>query len=441
MDISGKNVAVLGAGTSGLSAARLAASLGASVTVYDSGDPDKLKSAVTRFSEFGISLIVGKEALIAPSGLDFTVLSPGIRKDRAIACSFAENGNQLISEIEFAWLLSSQVPVVGITGTNGKTTTTGLLADILNYSGLSTIPCGNYGLAYSEAVRSNTKLDVMTVELSSFQLETIDTFRPTVSIWMNFAPDHMDWYSSIDEYRIAKERIFENQIESDWCIIRKEEEREVPGQLLTFSAYMNDADFWYDDGIIKGPDSKCILDYRDTGLHGLHNAENVMAAVAAAHCLGVNFDEMIPPIMQYRAPSHRSEIVGVKNGVTFVNDSKATNLHALESSLRGQESAVVLIAGGKKKGLDFSELNDLLKASVKEVVCIGEIASDIENAWSKIVPCHRAKDLKEAIDISYSLCGNGDTVLFSPGTSSFDMFSGYEERGDVFRNTVSNLAM
>ncbi len=439
MVLKGKNIVILGAGTSGISAARLAASCGASATVYDNGSPDNLANVITKLAGYGIPLVAGDIALQVPSEIDSVVLSPGIPRDSDIARAFSEHGNDLIGEIEFSWQLSRNVPVIAITGTNGKTTTTGLIAAIVRGAGLSTIPCGNIGLAYSEVVRSDASLDLMTVELSSFQLESIVSFRPKIAVWMNFAPDHMDRYRSIAEYRNAKEQIFKNQTEADWCVVKKEDEMDLTGKVVTFSAFTDSADFWYDEGMIWGPGKRCLLNYQDTGMHGLHNAENVMAAMAAAHCLGIDFEDMIGPVMKYRAPAHRSEVVGTKGGVVFVNDSKATNLHALESSLRGQDSPVVLIAGGKKKGLNFSELNDIIRTSVKEVICLGETAVELEEVWGGIVPCHYAADLTSAVDVSYSLCSEGDTVLFSPGTSSFDMFSGYEERGEFLRNAVERL--
>ena len=439
MNLEGKKVAVLGAGTSGFAACRLAASRGAVVFAFDSGDPEKLKPAFDLFAQNGIALATGRSALRAPSDLDYIIISPGISTDWEIAGIFASTGAELMGEIEFAWRLSGGVPVIGITGTNGKTTTTDLTASILNSVNISTVPCGNYGLAYSEVVLSDIAYDVMTIELSSFQLETISTFRPTVAVWMNFAPDHMDRYDSLDEYRKAKERIFECQDESDWCVVKHEDNKPVQGHYLSFSAFSDEADFHYKDGLIIGPNGKSIVNYRDSGLNGKHNAENVMAAMVAAHCIGVEYDEMVPAIMQYKPPAHRCEIVARKRGITFVNDSKSTNLHALESSLRGQETPVVLIVGGKKKGLDYSELNERVRNSVKSAICIGEMAAAIKDSWGAIIPCQVVNSLEEAVEQAWSVSSPGDTVLFSPGTSSFDMFSGYEERGTVFCNAVENL--
>ncbi len=438
MELEGKQIAVLGAGTSGLTAAKLAKSRGAEVSAYDSGAPEDLAPAVSRFLDEGIVLTTGQDALIPPANLDLIVISPGIDEKSDIGKAFVSTGAELQGEIEFAWRLGN-AGVVAITGTNGKTTTTDLIAQILNGSGVKTVACGNYGLALSEVVLSGIDYDYYTLELSSFQLETISKFRADVAVWMNFAPDHMDRYEHLDDYRNAKLRIFENQKEDDWCVIKEGEEHQGNGNVVTFSAYSSESDFRLEDGSIISPEGTVILDYSDTRLNGRHNAENVMAAMATASCIGIKFDDMVETIINYTPPPHRCEVIATIDEVVYVNDSKATNLHAIQSSLAGQSQPVVLIAGGKEKGLDFSEVTPLIRGNVRAVVCIGEIASKISDAWDSIVPCTSADSLEEAVAIAKGKARQGDAVLFSPGTSSFDMFTGYEQRGDVFRTAVQAL--
>lgn len=433
-------MSILGAGTSGLAAARLAASRGAIVEVFDSVDSEGSDFLQRKFSKYKIPLMTGESVMDVKSHFDYLVVSPGIAVDRKIVEVFLKCSDELMGEIEFAWRLSGQTPVIGITGTNGKTTTTSLVSAILNDNGIKTVSCGNYGYAYSDVVRLHNDIDVMTVELSSFQLETISTFHPTVSVWMNFAPDHMDRYRSIDEYKKAKERIFMNQTDRDWCVLKREEERTLPAKKITFSAYTSDADIFYNDGLIVDQKGRALFDFRKSGMNGRHNAENMMAAMAATNCVGVKFQCMNASLLKFEPPAHRCEIVAVVNGITYVNDSKATNLHALQSSLLGQESSVVLIAGGKEKGLDYSALNEVIAERVMEVICIGETAEKIENAWGTIVPCHRVNDLENAVKLSCSLVSGKGTVLFSPGTSSFDMFSNYEARGSAFREAVTKIS-
>ncbi len=441
MQLAGQKIAVLGAGTSGLASARLAVSRGATVVAFDSGDSTKLQPAVDRFAGFEIELVTGDAALKPSADFDLCVTSPGISLEWEIAKGFSNQGIEIIGEIELAWMLGGKdKPIIGITGTNGKTTTTDLLANILNGAGVKTVPCGNYGLAWCEVIRSGEEYDAHTVELSSFQLETIKGFRPDVAVWMNFAPDHMDRYTALDEYREAKERIFENQSADDLAVTKHEDDKMVPGRRLSFSAFSENADYRYDNGVIVGPDNETLLNYRETGLNGKHNAENVMAAMAAAHGIGVAYESMVDSVMSYAAPEHRCEPVATKGGVTFINDSKSTNLHSLESSLRGQDDRVVLIAGGKQKGLDFSELDQVVGEKVKNAICIGEIGAEICDLWSAKVASQTAGDLEEAVALAFEKCSAGDTILFSPGTSSFDMFSGYEERGRCFKEAVNRLS-
>lgn len=439
MDISGKRIAVLGAGTSGLAAAKLAKSRGAIVRAYDSGVSEKLSGRVELFAGEGIELITGDQALNPRSESELCVISPGIDAASDIGNVFVSGGAELIGEIEFAWRLGN-AKVIGITGTNGKTTTTDLLAKILNDCGVKTVPCGNYGLALSEVVLSGNSYDWYTVELSSFQLETISQFRADVAVWMNFAPDHMDRYTSLEDYRDAKLRIFENQTPDDWSVVRQGENiGHVDSKVVTFSATDSTSDYRLVESSIVSKSGKVIIDFSRTRLNGRHNAENVMAAVAAAECAGIDPSDMVDTILNYIPPAHRCEVIDTVEGVVYVNDSKATNLHAISSSLAGQMQPVVLIAGGKEKGLDFSELSALVEERVNEVVCIGEIAPKIVDVWGDRVPCTQAATLEEAVKISSEKAKPGDVVLFSPGTSSFDMFSGYEERGDVFRAAVQSL--
>lgn len=440
MSLHQQRIAILGAGTSGQAAARLAVSGGASwVGVFDSGSAEKLAPVAETLGAEGIAHVFGEAALNPPEQLDLVVVSPGIDVRWPIAQAFVKTGAPLIGEIEFAWQ-QCDAPVVAITGTNGKTTTTELTAAVLEAGGLRTIAAGNYGHAFSEVVRSGQRYDVVTLEVSSFQLETITTFRPKVSVWMNFAADHLDRYDSIEDYRAAKLRVFENQTDEDFAVVNGAEDLDsLKAEPVTFSAFEGGSDFDYSDGWIRYRQQP-LLDFSTVRLHGKHNAENVMAALGTAASLGIDPASVLDTVRNYAPPRHRCEPVGEVNGSLFINDSKATNLHALASSLRGQESPVVLIVGGKEKGLDFSELNELLPGAVSHVLCIGEIANKIATEWGKIIPCATAGSLEEATRLAAAEAFPGQTVLFSPGTSSFDMFSGYVERGDAFRSAVQSLS-
>ncbi len=439
MDLSGKRVAVIGAGASGFSAARLAASRGAAVTAFDSGEPGKLQTASERFGGMGIELITGEAALSPRESFDLAVISPGISTSWPIGRAFCQSSRELIGEIELAWRLGD-VPVIAVTGTNGKTTTTELIAYLLNECGMRSVAAGNYGYAYSEVVLSGEPYDWIALETSSFQLETIVDFRPRISVWTNFAPDHMDRYKTLEEYREAKRRIFLNQTEDDVAIIRLGESLAVKPNTITFSGFNDRGDYSLREGKIIGPLGSPVADFAASRLNGRHNAENVMAAIAAVSEAGAPGGERLAEaIGRYRPPAHRCEVVATIDGVCFVNDSKATNLHALESALLGQEGRVTLIAGGKEKGLDFRELQPVVSEKVASAICIGEIAGKIVEAWEAHVPCRLAESLDQAVRLAYENRGDSRIVLFSPGTSSFDMFSGYEERGDRFREAVAAL--
>lgn len=438
MELAGKSVAILGAGGSGYAAAALARRRGAEVAAFDSGDPEKLAAATARFADIGVALTCGEAALHAPRRFDLTVLSPGIDRVWPIARAFDEASGELIGEIEFAWRMGS-APVIAITGTNGKTTTTGLVTAMLRGAGLRAIAAGNIGLPYSEVVLSGESYDWIVLEVSSFQLETIAGFAPRIAVWLNFAPDHMDRYATVEDYHAAKFRVFENLGADGLAVCKLESNPGPAARTVTFSAFCQDAVLGYGSGEIVHRESGRAFPFSSCRLQGKHNAENVMAALAVADELGLAWDLVRKPIQEFSPPPHRCEKVAVIDGVTYLNDSKSTNLHSLESALAGQEDPVVLIAGGKNKGLDFSELRPLAAKMVREAVCIGEIAGQIEVAWNGAVPCRAAGSLEKAVAEARNLARPGEIVLFSPGTSSFDMFSGYEARGEAFRKAVLAL--
>lgn len=438
MELTGKNIAILGAGGSGYAAAALGLARGAAVSVFDSGDPERLAPAAARFADLGAPLTAGEAALTAPGRYDWCVVSPGIDASWPMARSFAAASDELIGEIEFAWRLGS-APVIGITGTNGKTTTTALVAAMLQGAGLRAVAAGNIGLPYSEVVNSAEAFDWIVLELSSFQLETVSTFAPRMALWLNFAPDHMDRYATVGEYEAAKLRLFENLGENR-AIHKLECELDLAGPATTFSAFSGGGDFEYCAGDILHPATDRAFAFDRCRLQGRHNAENVMAALAVADELGIDWEVVAAAISAFEPPPHRCAKVAALDGILYLNDSKSTNLHSLESALAGQETPVVLIVGGKNKGLDFSTLRDLVARTVVEAVCIGEIAADIAAAWEGAVPCRLARGVDEAVEIARGIARPGDVVLFSPGTSSFDMFSGYEARGDAFREAVLSRA-
>jgi len=434
-----QSIAVLGAGLSGTAAALLLRSEGARVTVLDNAEEKNLlKSTIDNLRSQGVRVIGGAAADEDLSNYEMVVLSPGIDPASRLARTFSERQIDMIGELELGWR-SCEIPVIAVTGTNGKTTTTELLAQMLNACGQRTIACGNIGKPLSEVAREKNQFDVLTVEVSSFQLETIQTFRPSISLWLNFAPDHLDRYRSVADYRAAKLRIFENQTVDDIAVINAIETLPaIHARTITFSAYVDHADLRLSEGAIVY-ENKAVLRLSDTKLRGLHNIENLMATLAVGMARGLSFRQMVPPLCAYEPRPHRCEFVREVGGVVYVNDSKATNLDAVEKALRAQTKPVILIAGGKDKGFTFDPLRSLVKGSVKSTVLIGEMAESIKRSWSGVVKSEIATSLADAVERAHAVAEPGEVVLFSPGTSSFDMFKSYADRGDQFRALVQTL--
>jgi UDP-N-acetylmuramoylalanine--D-glutamate ligase len=434
-----QNIAVLGAGLSGTAAAFLLKSEGANVTVLDSAEEKNLlKSTIDNLRSQGVRVICGPAADEDSSAYQMAVLSPGIDPASPLARNFSLRKIDMIGELELGAQFC-EIPIIAVTGTNGKTTTTELLAQMLNACGQRTVACGNIGKPLSEVARENEPFNVLTVEVSSFQLETIQTFHPSVSLWLNFAPDHLDRYRSVADYRAAKLRIFENQTEKDAAVINAAENLpKIRPRKISFSAYADQADFRLSDGAIVYQ-NEAVLRLADTKLRGSHNIENLMATLAAGMARGLSFLEMVPPLCAYEPRPHRCEFVREVGGVGYINDSKATNLDAVEKALHAQSKPVILIAGGKDKGFTFDPLRSLVKEKVRSTILIGEMAESIRRCWSGAVRSEIANSLADAVERAHAIAKPGEIVLFSPGTSSFDMFKTYAERGDQFRALVQAL--
>jgi UDP-N-acetylmuramoylalanine--D-glutamate ligase len=436
-----QSIAVLGAGESGESAALLLKQHGAMITVLDTAEENKLRKKIDALGTQGIRLIAGLAAEHESSHghYDAVVLSPGIDPTVPLVQHFIQRRIKMIGELELAYEMC-ECPIIGITGTNGKTTTTQLVEKMLLGCGVKTVACGNIGPAFSAKVSQSKNLDVMTVEISSFQLETIQRFRCETSVWLGFAPDHLDRYRSMEEYYAAKIRIFENQTEDDWAVINlRDKLPELKARKITFSAYVPGGDFDLRDGVIHFR-SQRVLAMADTNLRGSHNAENLMATLGVGFVRGLSFEQMVPPLREYKALPHRCEILRTVKGVEWVNDSKGTNPDSVEKALHSETRRVVLIAGGKDKGFEYDLLTELVAARCRAVVVMGEMADRIEAIWKSRLPVSNAGwSLEKAVTLARDLAQPGDVVLFSPGTSSFDMFKNYADRGNQFRALVQAL--
>lgn len=437
MIYSGKKAVVLGLGRSGESAATLLREEGSDVTVCESNDNASLREKAAALESQGVRVLLGAQADADPSAYDVCILSPGIDPVVPLVQNVLKKHIPVIGELELAFE-ECLCPVVAITGTNGKTTTTELTTAMFQGSGLRTMASGNIGLPFANAVRKSGELDVMVLEVSSFQLETIRSFRPQVATWLNLSPNHLDRYRDMNEYRTAKLRIFENQTADDYAVVNSRSELPpLTARKITFSAYEDAADFTLRGSVIHYR-GEAVLDQKQTRLHGIHNAENLMAAFGMGLAIGLDFERMASAVTEYTAPEHRCEFVRDLGGVRWINDSKATNLDSVEKAILSQDRPIVLIAGGKDKGFEFDPITALIRERVKAAVLIGEMKERIARSW-KGLDCRLADSLEEAVALAHGAASEGDTVLFSPGTSSFDMFRNYGERGKRFKEAVLNL--
>lgn len=436
MNFNGKNVTVLGLGASGRSAAELLRAHGAHVTVRDSAPENRLAEQAAALRARGIAVLTGEEAENSALDCEYAILSPGIDPAVPLVRRVAETGVPILGELELGYLFARST-VVAITGTNGKTTTTSLLTHILNACGRTAVACGNIGLPITEAVRQEPPCDVLVTEVSSFQLETIQSFRPKVAVWMNFSANHLDRYRDVEEYRQAKLRIFENQTAEDFAVANARDALPaLKASVVRFDAQQPGADFSLSyNGVIHFR-GEPVADMGTMRLSGIHNAENLMAALGVGYCLGLDFAVMAQAAKDYSSPEHRCEFVAEINGVRWINDSKSTNLDALEKALLSQHHPVILIAGGKDKGFEYDDVAGLVSRRVRHAVLIGQMRYRIATSW-KDVPCQVVDSLEDAVAAAAEIARPGETVLFSPGTSSFDMFRSYEERGRRFKALVA----
>ena len=415
MDVNGKQVVVLGLGISGMEAAKLLNDKGAKVTVRDSAVNNATVNAraeVLRGLGMNVELGAG---IPTTDHFDFCVLSPGINPETPLVQRLRQAGLPMFGELEVAYRFC-ECPIVAITGTNGKTTTTELVDAVLAAGGKKTKASGNIGTAFSAAVHDSAKLDVMVVEVSSFQLEQIEEFRPRISVHLNLTPDHLDRYKTMEEYEAAKWQIFRNQTVDDFAIINTNLRLpKMKARKVTISAAAGiPADYQLIEGWLVAHGQQ-VLEQSRTNLMGPHNAENMLAALAVADLYQVPREATVRALSAYKPLPHRLEKVAEIDGVTFLNDSKATNIDALEKALQAMRSPVVLLAGGKDKGLDFDGLRPLLREKVKAVVLIGQMTEKLFAAWNSAVPCFRATTLADAVEQTQKIAKSGDTVLFSRG--------------------------
>jgi UDP-N-acetylmuramoylalanine--D-glutamate ligase len=442
IDLSGKNVAVVGLGTSGLAAARLCLRHGARVLLNDAKREAELGSGVRDLVAQGASLVAGGHEGAGLEGMDLVVISPGVPSFPALARA-ERAGTRIVGEIELAVLaLRDPPPIVAVGGTNGKSTTTCLIGAMLEAHGLSTFTGGNLGepLADHEA----ESFEAIVLEVSSFQMERVETFKPRVSVLLNVTEDHLDRYESFAAYAHAKGNAFARQTGDDAAVVPHgdevclQEAARGRGRVVTFGP-----------GGTLDVKGDAIVDTRsgerfaraDIAIEGGHNALNAAAAIAAATELGVGPDTCRAVLASFRGLPHRMVLVGEVSGVKFYDDSKGTNVGAVVTALQGMvEPKAVLIAGGRDKGGSYAPLVQALREKGRAAVLIGEAADAIARAIGDALPVKRAPSLADAVRAGAALARPGDAVLLSPACSSYDMFRDYKHRGDEFVRAVQALA-
>jgi UDP-N-acetylmuramoylalanine--D-glutamate ligase len=434
---TGTKTVVLGMGRSGQAAAEWLLSRKAEVTVFDESKSAVTQELARRWAARGARAVTGVEQL-PDTRFDRAILSPGIDPKRPVVVQLRSARVPMFGELELG-ARACLCPILAVTGTNGKSTTTELIAAVLRAAGKKAVACGNLGQPLCEVAPISGELDYAVAEVSSFQLETIETFRPRIAVHLNLTPDHLDRYPGMKEYAAAKNRIFENQTAEDVAVIQKGLALPpIKARRVTFSATDGSADYTLRDGWLCAGAEK-VLRQNETRLAGPHNAENLLATLAVADAEKISREAVKRACVAYRPLPHRCEVVAVRHGVTWVNDSKATNLDAMERAVLGMGAPVILIAGGKDKGFDFAPSLSALRGRVRAALLIGETAEKIEQAWRDAVPCRRVGTLDEAVKRAAALANPGETVLLSPGCSSYDQFKNFEERGETYRQGVKAL--
>ena len=447
-----RKVVIIGLDASGRAACELLKRAGAQVfgLPLPSKNPSQ-KQTVTEPID-GVRIISETQM---PGDIQVAVHSSQVSRQHPVVLSFVVRGVSVLSDLEISarnlFCLS-----VAITGTNGKTTTAELVATMLESAQRKTVRAGASGVPVCSIGEESRGLDFVTLDVNSFQLESIEHYRPSVAVITNLRGDHMDQYASVSDYVRAIGRVFKNQQVFDWAIVQTEALAhlralgvEIPSKIITFSAKNRRADIYLDRGLLvstlpnwSGP----LFNMDQCALAGPHNAENVMAALAVGRVLRVPLEQMILALKSYVPGPHRLELVRTINGVRFINNSKAMNVDAVQQSIdalpsgKGGEPNIWLIAGGQDKGLDYHDLGPLLAQRVKGAFLIGEAREKLRASWSLFTPCTLVESLLEAVQNATASAVDGDLVLLSPACSSFDMFESYQDRGKMFRQIVEQLA-
>ena len=447
MELKGKKVLVVGLGKSGLAAALFLRRRGAQVTVSDIRSAESLAREIPALLEEGIMVETGGHGLLTFRRQDLIVVSPGVPLETPELVQARNFGRPVIGELELAARFLKG-KILAITGSNGKTTTTALAGEILKMAELPTLVAGNIGVPVVELIEESTDRTWSVLEVSSFQLESTEQFRPKIAVILNITPDHLDRHGSFENYALAKEHILAAQDASDFAVLNADNPRAAEAAarshapVFWFSAKHPVAQgAWVEGGSVvyrAAPEAvaEVILPLARIPLKGGHNVENVLAAACAARLAGVESATIARAIERFKAVEHRLEYVATINGVEYYNDSKATNVDATEKAVAAFAGGIHLILGGKDKGAPYTPLVPLVRERVRAIYTIGAAAARIESQLHGVVPIHPCQTLVKAVEAAASAARPGEVVVLAPACSSFDQFENYEQRGSVFKQLV-----
>ncbi|WP_088536883.1 UDP-N-acetylmuramoyl-L-alanine--D-glutamate ligase [Geobacter sp. DSM 9736] len=448
MNLKDKTVLVVGLARTGVAVARFLVSQGARVIVTDMKDETALAQCMQELAGLDIDYQLGRHDRHTFLMADLIVVSPGVPMDIAPLQRARAQGREIISEIELASAFIS-APMVAITGTNGKTTTTTLTGEIFRHCGFPTFVGGNIDPPLIELLTSAEAVERVVVELSSFQLEAIKSFHPRVSVLLNITEDHLDRYETFRDYIDAKMHIFDNQSEEDFAVLNiddplvKAEQGKIRATVVPMSRLqVLEQGIWHRDGVITFRWQGREETFPTAGfkLQGVHNIDNIMAALASTLLMGCPADRALAAVNAFKGLPHRMEHVATVNGIPYYDDSKGTNVGSVVKSLESFPGKVTLIAGGKDKGGEYAPLADLVRERVSHLILLGEAKERIRKELGNLTDTHLVGSLEEAVKLAHRLTEPGGVVLLSPACSSFDMFSSYKERGDRFKAIACALA-
>lgn len=450
MQFTNKKIVVLGAGISGIGVAGILQQLGANVILNDAKPAEKIKQDFSGLETQGVKLIFGMQDESILQNVDYLVISPGISIDLPLIQKAKSQGTLVMSEVEVAYQLC-RAPIIAITGTNGKTTTTTLVGEMLQTTEKEIVIGGNIGTSLTKEVASVASDGMVVAEISSFQLEAVVDFRPKIAAILNLTPDHLDRHKTMEIYKKAKETIFKNQTADDFLVLNYDDAQvrdmaeRCTARVMFFSRKeeLSEGIYVKNETITILWDGKKyeVCSVNDIKIKGGHNIENTLAACGMAFLAGAKVIELAKVIKNFGGVEHRIEFVARINGAEYYNDSKATNPESSVKALEAFDGHVILIAGGRDKKTDLTEFVQFIRDKVDHLILLGEAQARFKEAacHGGVKNIHTVQSFKEAVHIAHNLAGVNQVVLLSPACSSYDMFDNYEERGKVFKNLVRQL--